>query len=227
MVFINKVEPTLPIEAIYGREFHSFAYSFFDMVDWSDLQKLSTLEDVKAYMIQTVPNNVARSLRTVMLNFIGFEVSHYMRVRDLGKEFFYPQEREFHWESEHYEYHLDRLDLLLDGNVCTFEYKTSEWWNLTDLRFELAWYAIGLNAVPQYEGRATHLACYNPLLNRFFFEKMHWRTIRAIKRTLSKMRTSFKEDLFPAKVGGYCRHCELAESCLNEMRGEFVENEGQ
>lgn len=212
-----QLESTPEMQA--GQRFHEFACRFFDLVKWNELKPLKTLEDISTYMRLFMPKEIEQeSVKTGMLNFCDFEAKHYMAVKDLGEQYFFPLDKEFEISTPTIDCHIDRIDLLNINNcVCPLEYKMMRSWNDWTYRYvrrELVFYAIALNAVPKYRERAHYIAAYNPLLNKFLFESIHRNTIAAVIRWIYRLKEAVDKQDFPRRPDIHCVRCPSAAECF-------------
>jgi len=213
------------IEASVGVKFHEFAREFFGRVPYKEAKKLKRLDDIKKLFVSLVDEDAEGDLRVFEVNFANFEAEHFWKLKELMphgfRKYFYPMDLELEVETESMHFIVDRVDLLTNGESCVFEYKTGSYWNLTSLRRELAFYAIGLKRIRKYRDYhpVTHIACYNPNLNKFMFEKLSRSTIRSMLRWVEKMAEAIRTGKFERRVSSWCRHCPLRHECFG---GEVV-----
>lgn len=220
-----------PEVANMGQDFHSFAKDFFIHLSWDELQELLTLEDVSQYLkehhLEEIENAVP-AVQEMISNFIGFEAKHFLRVRDLGSEYFFPLETELPIDTHPNDPNtgfctrgVDRIDLLQNGMICPMEYKCTEhWgspWHKTRVRRELAFYCVLLNFMPKYKGRAGYISAYNPVVDNFWFEQLSNRTLTSLYAWIGKINEAIKTDNFPAKFSGMCMYCSDPSDCLEKM----------
>jgi len=204
---------------VRGSNFHNWGCKFFDLVKWEELKPLKTYEDIVRYMRIFLPKEIEdQPLKTAMLNFCNFEAKHYLAVKEMGPQFFFPLEREFLIDTETIEAHIDRIDLLnFDNGIAVMEYKLmSSWgaWAITHLRRELVFYSIVLNTVEKYKGRAHHIQAYNPLLDKYMFEPIHRNTVAAVIRWIRRFKNACDKGDFPRRPGPRCVTCPSAEECF-------------
>ena len=222
-IHIDKIaQETIP-EATLGTKFHEFAKDFFWKVPVKEAVKLKRLDDIKVLFASVVDQNASDELKIFEMNFAKFEAEHFWKLKELlprdWKKYFYPMDLELEIETETMHIIVDRIDLLTTGESCVFEYKTGSYWNLTSLRRELAFYAVGLKSVRKYRDYhpVTHIACYNPRLDRFLFEKLGKRTIVSMLNWVQRMAEAIKKGKFEKKMSSFCRHCPLRRECFEDL----------
>jgi len=220
-IHIDKVACEQSPEAKLGEDFHEFARSFFARVPYRQARKLHRLHDIEELFCELV--DADGELGLMETNFCKFEAAHFWKLKQLVpqklKRFFYPLDLELTVETDYMFFRVDRIDLLLNRKACVVEYKTSTHWNLSSLRRELAFYCVGLKRLMRYKRfyRPEYIACYNPRLDRFFFEKLSKNTVRSMYSWLKKMEEAFKTGVFPRRISGLCRYCPIAKECLEEV----------
>jgi len=208
--------PILPTpESTIGKSFHTFAHDFFDLVQKEKLMQLQTADEVREYMRSVIPK-VPSLVKDLCLNFVDFEVDHFLKVRNLSLDYFFPLARELYLETKIFAGTIDRLDLLTDNSICIFEYKTSQYLHMPTIRRECAFYKLLLESTSgKWRAlKVSSFAVYNPVLNKFVFEKFSRNSSAALMRWIGRMKTSHEENDFPKKFGTLCRWCDFRFECL-------------
>jgi hypothetical protein len=213
-IWIDKIKSTPPEVARIGTSFHKIASTWYDVVDWNELQKRKTFEDIRTYMRQCV-SDVHPLMTPLVNNFLEYELNSYIDCRQKGKEFFFPLEKEFHVETNYFEGTIDALFKYTKLVNYVHEWKTGESFYVTDLRGELAFYCVLSNAT-QYRGTVKYISCFNANLNRRLFEKLHKASVNATQRWIERIYTSIRTNTWPKKISTACRNCPKFRECLLE-----------
>lgn len=225
-IHIDKVATKDIWEASVGRQFHEFARDFFSRVPFKKAVRINRLDDLKVLFV-SLADAKDEELKVLEYNFCKFEAEHFWKLKTLlpgdFKRYFVPLDVELEVETKTAHFIVDRIDLLTSRQSCVFEYKTSTYWNPTSLRKELAFYAVGLKSIRKYRSLypPTHIACYNPRLDRFLFEKLSKRSVQSMFTWLERMVDAIKKNNFPRKFSGLCRYCPIADECYSELPPEY------
>jgi len=218
---LEKVPLDITWELKLGRQFHNFAYKFFNLVDLRKLRRTDAL----SHFLSLVPR-CDPALEVMIKNFCKFEANHVKALKQVygkkWKNFFFPVDRELHIETKSFRVIIDRIDRLSEG-FCVFEYKTSRFFNYRDLRKELVFYAIIARSTRMYaKNRISHIACYNSFLDKFMFEPIHRRTIISVINLLERLKECIDTYEFPRKLSSFCLHCQFRFECLVQVPKEEV-----
>lgn len=230
-LFLERVPIQVGVEAKQGRDFHKFAFEFFDVVNYKHLLTLTLRREVVEYLETLIPN-VNAEQRKFCGNFVQFEADHYLRLRhSMGIEkvmtYFVPIAREVEVETDAFFGHIDRVDLLVSRRLLSMEYKTVAYFNKQRARREGSFYAMIGNLSERFTMPFSHTACYNARVNQFAVWKLHQATFRSIDVTLQEMKEAMESKKFGRKFSGLCSRCQFSGECLwsNEVEKEVMGNE--
>ncbi len=208
--------------AMIGTLFHDWATEFFDIVERDAVESMFTIADLTAYFrAASVDEGWSQSLLDCIYNYIDFEVDHIIRLRDLFKgdneqvwSYFIPYEREFKWESSRSEGTIDRIDLLTDGNLLIWEYKTSRRPQPTAHRRDVTYYATECNHFEIFGDKKVTLGGVMWVrVPQFWTFDFHTRTIQAINKRIRDMNKCKKDNYYPCKVTSMCIYCPKMKLC--------------
>jgi len=221
-IWLDNIQPAQPEIAYVGQQFHKLVAEWFDVVEWSELKKRKALDDVRKYMMSCFPKNVHPLVTPLLVNFVEYETMRYVETRAKGKLYFYPLEKEFYVETEHFAGTIDAIFKATKRRNAVHEWKTGNSFNRTSLRRELAFYSVMLNAT-QYKGTIGYISYYNPNINKYMFEKLNKNSVNAVLRWIKKIEHSIKTDTWPRRIGVWCRGCPIYRKCLLEFAQPFEE----
>ncbi len=219
-LFVENNPPSDGIELQFGRMFHDFAESFFDKINMCDLMHCHTLEDtVELFKPITIDQPVVKRW---VDNFKLFEVSRWLFCRQR-----FPREPIKYWmpiatemeiwvDKTNQLLHIDRLGWYDELSLVVIDYKSGKNFDPKELRPELTFYNIGVNACGKYQLPCLWLGAYNPQLNITFLERVSQRSTTAVMKSIYKMRDDIRNGNYPFKPSGLCRYCPRLSRCLNE-----------
>ncbi|RLG44837.1 MAG: hypothetical protein DRN81_03495 [Thermoproteota archaeon] len=229
LMFVKKVKPKRTVALTVGTLFHEYARRFFDIIDYDKLLRLTDVKDkylerkVVELFAETLPAHPL--LRPLCLNFIKFEAKLWVKLLYMFDDpirYFVPIAREEHIISDELglESTIDRIDRLSDDSYVNIEYKTGYHWSIRDLRRELSFYNILANASKRFDKPVTHIAAYNPRLNRYFVEPVSQRLLQATRRRILQFKRSQELGIYERRKGRRCYYCLVLDKCLEEEQRE-------
>lgn len=222
--------PSQPgVEQQFGTMFHRFTAKFFSAVDYEKLQQCKTANetyDLFTSMLNSYPNVIWSWID----NFLRFEANRWEFIRGKAQDPLYwwkpvALELELQVPSIGLVHHVDRIDRVSTGTLINIEYKTDKWWYISKLRWELAFYNIGINASKHFDVPCTHIGAFNPQLNRWFSEICTIRLRNATYRLIRQFRRSIETGDFPPRPSQFCRYCVALQRCIDD--GIFNNKEGE
>jgi hypothetical protein len=221
--WIKDIRAPSTVEQEFGIGFHSQACRFFKELDYDQLTKCKTKEAAYDLFVDFLPEQPV--VREWMQTFLWFEATLWERQLDL--KIWKPIATELELESDKLGFwmHIDRIDRMQSGYLIDIDYKTGKYMNLADLRFELTYYAMGINSTDFSSSLVTYGGCYNPTLKQSFVEEIKPRTVARVMKTVAKFRQANKKGVFPPKPQFLCRYCQGLEDCIEKdyFSVEFLE----
>lgn len=225
-LFVQHQPPSDDVELQFGRLFHDFASTFFDRISDEELLKCRTLADtVRLFEQFTVEQPVVKQW---VQNFEAFEAARWMqclaRFKDPVK-FWRPiaTELEMTVEKTGQLLHVDRIGYYDETSLINIEYKSGKTFDIRDLREELTFYNLGINASGKFRLPCLWIGAYNPQLNVVFLERVSQRSTTVTYRSIQQFRCAIQQGVYNYKPSFYCRWCPRLHLCLEE--GVFNEKD--
>jgi len=198
-----------------GNEFHDFAETFFDKIkglepeEWTKQFEPHEDEIVQKYIDW----------------FVSTEIERYNDLKSLDKlDFFNPLANELKITMEDEidrTGHVDRIDLMPNGDICIVEYKAGKSYDMTNIdrvtsmNSEIGWYVNILNAIEHYpDKKITHWKVINPRLEKIWMNKISPISLKTVEKIYADMVNRIKKGLkFEKKTGTLCYYCPYLQKC--------------
>jgi len=206
---------TNSVEMQYGRKFHELAKHFFEELNYSELRRLKQ-EKVVELFSEFVPRRPS-VLVDWMKNFVQHEAKRWnallnkYRRRDIALWYFRPFALDWHFETDEFEFTIDRVDRYNSGLV-NIEYKTGKTMKKNKLRIELTWYNIGVNSQTKFKC-CTHIGYFNPQLNTSWIEPVKPRIVKEVMSLVESFRRAQEQNIYPCDPSNFCRYCPYFNDC--------------
>jgi len=212
-------------EMVYGTEFHDAVRRFYYLMDVDVLFAHDTFQDRLQYLMSCRPDGYRPRVNKWLYNYCKMEAK-----RSLGwtnpKNWFMPLNQERYYElrsPQKYAGTIDRVDHYDKWHLIVIDYKTGKFhdWLLSELRQEMALYAVILNNHPQSPVQKTgkyvaYWATIHPSIEYVYLEEFKPQTLSALAKNTVKIWNSVKKGSFPAKVGEHCDWCPFLYRCCTE-----------
>jgi RecB family exonuclease len=216
----------------FGKIFHTFAESFFELCDYEKLrQATNAREAYEVFRDLTVENPVVKKW---VDNFKRFEANRWETCL-----YRFPQDPIKYWRPVATELelwipstgqllHIDRISWMDERSLINLDYKTGRADDIKELRPELTFYNIGVNAKDKYrlvDGKKVPftlpapclwIGSYNPTLDIPMCEKVKQISTTCVIKSLWKMRAGIRAGDYPFKPSGLCRWCPRLQGCLDD-----------
>jgi hypothetical protein len=229
-LFIENMPPNTSIKMLFGNIFHKFAEGFFKRIDKERLLTLKTFDETFNYFKSF--NNIEQQIVKVWVeNFLRFEAQRWIscltQFPNDPYKFWAPiaTELEIYVNETAQLLHVDRLSWYDETSIIVIDYKTGRTWDERDLKQELTFYSIGLNAHNTFGAPIIWLGCYNPHLDKVLLVRANQRTTNSVAKSIKQMREDIRNNILPAKPSGLCRFCPRLQSCITD--GVFDDKEGE
>jgi len=195
-----------------GRDFHKFAYHFFDINHQPIPFTIKDIEQKASDITSFIRNEV---LRQLCRNFVVYEFRRYNALKQIGLESCWkPWKREYpivtQWLGHEWAVVIDRIDKI-NNKIIIIEYKTGRI-DLRTTRRETALYACLLEQVGI---KAQYWGLYNPTYDVRYVGTFAPQTLRALSKRLSNMLRSIEIGEWTRRTGDHCAYCPLLSSCLD------------
>jgi len=206
-----KQEPFVPTIAMtVGTIFHAFAKEFWDWIDDSKLQTLTSKSAIEEYLMTLIPEKLPMLVKPLAKNFVSFEALRLARLKQLGKEHLWkPVERELTVSTEYFEGTIDRIDRISENAFCIIEYKTG-YVDVAAVKRELGFYAL----LVEHLYPITHIAFYNPNQNVAHSQVVTPRLLQLVRRRLLQFQRALEIGVFPKRESWRCFTCPFVRQCL-------------
>jgi len=221
--FTKQVGDTSPqIQLTRGTTFHKTAELLYGKIDFGELHRMGSEDQIKDYLRGLMPNDEDPYLNDLYDNFAIEEADRWTRTKQAKEldadRYFKPifSEVEVVNEKRSIRGKIDWIFRAFDDEYVIGEIKTGKEYEISEIRKELCFLVLLVEDTELLDKTPKYIMCYYPRTNQVIFEEPKPQSFAALWRMYEYGQKGLASKDFHKEIGFLCGFCPFMDPCLTE-----------